>query len=332
MRKSGAHVATSSCLLAASLVACFGNASSGAPSSPLADAASVDDGGATADATAAAEGTFDAAPGCNVLSDQTRLSATDAGLPATGLVLWLRADRGVYTAAADAGTDSGVAGPPVCAWVDQSGSGWALANLTSTQPNWVASAIGGQPAVHFSGALEALQAPGVLGIAAASPRTFVAVEELVNGDGRFEPIVQGETGSVGTYIAIDANTWDTAGNREGVYMTSNSYDTNTPTTTTAARVHVYTVTSMTPGAEIVAAVDYRVNGVTQTLTHLPGGSDDMFQDFSSANFTAVGDTFSSSTGAAADGLVAEVLVYDRALSVAERASVESALRSRYAIQ
>jgi hypothetical protein len=131
---------------------------------------------------------------------------------------------------------------------------------------------------------------------------------------------------------IDANPYGTTGNFEGVYMTSNAFDTNTATMASAARVHVYTVSAMTVGTPIIGSVDYRINGISQTLTLLSGGSDGTFQDFSPANFTAVGASYTSSTGVGPDALVAEVLVYDRALSVAERAEVEAALDSRYGIE
>jgi hypothetical protein len=279
---------------------------------------------------------FDGGSGCLALYPPTTLAPAIEGLPASGLLLWLRADHGVYVVPGEGGAPGGDAGssppPPVCAWADLSGNGWVLQNQTSALPTWSLTAVGGQPAIEFASTMAALQTAGVLGIGATSPRTFVAVEALVNADGRFDPIAQGQTGSAGTYITIDANPYGTAGNLEGVYMTSNAFDSNTATMASSARVHVYTVSAMTIGAPITSSVDYRIDGISQTLTLLPGGSDGTFQDFSSANFTAVGASYTSSTGVGPDGFVAEVLVYDRALSVAEREAVEAALDSRYGIQ
>jgi hypothetical protein len=277
---------------------------------------------------------FDGGPGCVALTPQTILAPAIEGVPASGLLLWLRADQGVYAAPTEAGTPSADAASSaqVCAWADVSGNGWVLQNQTGAPPTWSSSALGGQPAIEFASTMAALQTAGVLGIGATSPRTFIAVEALVNAGGRFDPIGQGQTGSVGTYIMIDANPYGTAGNLEGVYMTSNAFDTNTATMASAARIHVYTVSAMTVGTPIVGSVDYRINGVTQTLTLLSGGSDGTFEDFSGANFTAVGASYTSTTGVGPDAFVAEVLVYDRALSVDERVSVEDALESRYGIQ
>ena len=89
-------------------------------------------------------------------------------------------------------------------------------------------------------------------------------------------------------------------------------------------MHIYTIPTMTVGTPVLPAIDYRVNGVTQTLTRNPGGlGNGNFEDFSGANYTSV------ATGA--EAIVAEVIIYDRALPVGERAAVEQALRNRYTI-
>ncbi len=134
--------------------------------------------------------------------------------------------------------------------------------------------------------------------------------------------MQGESNTPGIYMAIDANTFGTNGGREGVYTTKTSYDTTLATSATP-RVHVLTISTMVPGTETVSAIDYRVNGATQTLVRASGNLGNI-EDFSAADFTAVG------TGAAA--ILAEALIYDRALSVAERGAVEKALMARYGVQ
>jgi hypothetical protein len=281
---------------------------------------------------AAATPVLDAGPGCQVQSAPEPLSPALEGIPADGLVLWLRADRGIYVASTDAGGPGDGGAPAVCAWADVSGNGWVLENDSPTLPSLRATGVGGQPGLEFASTTSALQTSGVLGIGATSPRTLVAVDSLVNAGGRFDPIAQGETGSAGTYLTIDTNPYETTGNLEGVYMTSNAFDTATATMAAVARVHVYTVSAMTIGTPITDSVDYRVNGISQTLTLLPGGSDGTFQDFSSANFTSVGSSFTSSTGIGPDAIVAEVLVYDRALTLAESEAIEAAMNARYGIQ
>ena len=82
---------------------------------------------------------------------------------------------------------------------------------------------------------------------------------------------------------------------------------------------------MTPGTAILGAIDYRVNGATQSLTRTSGGlGNGNFEDFSGANYTLI--------GGCTDAFIAEALVYDRALSTTERGTVEAALEARYGIE
>lgn len=183
----------------------------------------------------------------------------------------------------------------------------------------------------FTGSITtpALGISGALGIAPTSPRTYVTVETIVAGNGRFNPILQGLGGSLGTYLSIGTNAWQTAGNRERVYMTNNSYDTATATSPGTARVHIMTTSSMTVGDPVPSALDYRINGQTQTLS-LRAGSNQI-NDFTGADFTSVGAAETSSTGVTSDARLAEVIVYDRALTATEKAAAETALKARYAI-
>jgi hypothetical protein len=108
-----------------------------------------------------------------------------------------------------------------------------------------------------------------------------------------------------------------------VYVTNNSYDTAT-STSTSPRVHVFTIGTMVPTTPVLSTVDYRINGVTQALTRNNGGlGNGNVESFASANFTLVG----SGTRA----FVAEAILYARPLSVEERSAVEKALVTRYSI-
>jgi hypothetical protein len=276
--------------------------------------------GATSDASAAdAPAEIDAGAGCLSPGAEATLSATAQGLPADGLVLWVRGDRGVYKTAANA----------VCGWRDQI-SPTRLLLPSSSRPTWQSASVGGQAAIHFNVVGSDLYTD-LLGISATSARTFIAVSQLVSATGRFHPILQGQGGSAATYLGIDANTWQTAGNREGVYAPLNSYDTATATTT-SARVHVMTMSTLTPGTAGTAAVDYRVDGATQTLTLKAGPG--TIGDFSAANFTTIGAVSGTPSAGvtAGDAFVAEALIYNRALPLVERAAVETVLKTRYGIQ
>jgi hypothetical protein len=252
--------------------------------------------------------------------NETPLSAATAGLPTSGLVLWLRGDRGI----------SKSADQRVCAWADQSGTQRPSFTSRNARPLWVANGLGSQAAVHFDAVATDLVADGVLGLSPTSPRTFIAVVQLVSTAGRFHAFSQGLGGSAETYLMLDANTWKTVGSREGLFVAGNCYDTQTATSV-SPRVHVYALDTLTPGATVLGSVDYRIDGVTQTLTRKQGST--KFLDFAGANFTSVGsvDAISSVAPAVGDAFVAEVLVYDRSLTVPERGVVEAALKTRYAI-
>ncbi len=293
--------------------AAAGHGGSGGGSHGDPDDASIDASETTLDdAGFVAEPLVDAGTGCVGPGPESLLSAASAGLPASGLVLWLRADHGVYKTVVNR----------VCAWVDQSGHGNVLRDAVNP-PLWAATGLGNKAAIHFDAPSTYLTTAGVLGIAATSGRTFVAVIQLVNTTARFQAVQQGQTGSPGTYLNLDANTFQTAGSREGVYATNNAYDAPLATST-SPRIHVFTISTMVPGTAVLSAIHYRVNGTTQSLTRTPAGlGNGNLEDFSNADFTLV--------GAGLDAIVAEVLVYDRALSMSERASTEAALKTRYAI-
>lgn len=279
------------------------------------DAAATDAG-----SDAAVVPDIDAGAGCLSPGAQGTLSATAEGLPAAGIALWVRADRGVYKTTTN----------DVCAWRDQSNSGRLLTPGTA-RAQWQSASVGGQAAIHFAAVGTDLGTGSVLGLDPAGARTFVAVDQLVIANGRFHPILQGNSSPSNqtVFLGIDANTWQTAGYREGAYISGSSFDTALATTTSAPRVHVMTLSTLASGTTITTAVDYRVNGVAQPLS-ITAGSGSMI-DFSSANFTTIGAVSGTPTTTYGDAMVAEALIYDHALTLSERQAVESALEARYGI-
>jgi hypothetical protein len=261
----------------------------------------------------------DAQTGCVGSIVQPPLSPAALGFPANGLVLWVRADRGVYKDDKDG----------VCAWKDQSGNAVVL-RPGAVRPTWEGDGIASKPVIHFRDLSDLLSTGSVLGIGATSARTFIAVDALVKPDGRFHPILQGQGNSAGAYIGIDANTWQTAGNLEGAFITDNSYDTALATTT-SPRLHLLVTPPLVPGTALPGTTQYRVNGAAQSLT-LRSGSNQV-EDFSGANFTAIGDVSStSSTGVTGEAVIAEALIYDHALTAQEIFSVEASLKASYAVK
>ena len=289
-----------------------------------AEASDAADGGAASDAsdTVDASDAADAAPtlddaGCPVPAGVT-VSLQDAGIPSTGLVLWLRSDVGVNTL--NAAGDGGF----VCRWDDVSGNGQSFTPAGATLPTRIANGFGTTPAISFNGPAQNLTRAGVLGIGATSARTVALYSKTADTTHRFQSFLQGTVGTPGTYFGIDANTFLTAGSREGVYVTNNSYDSDLATTPNG-RTHILSISSFAPGTPLPGALVYAVDGTPRTLTVTAANGGNVVQDFSSANFTSVGYGAAGFTS----GMIGEVIVYDCELSALERAMIEQHFAARY---
>jgi hypothetical protein len=83
---------------------------------------------------------------------------------------------------------------------------------------------------------------------------------------------------------------------------------------------------LVPGLDVLPNIDYRVNGTSLSLVRNNAGlGNGTIEDISGMNYTAIGSDCS-------DFYIAEAIVYSRALTVAESASIEAALEARYGIQ
>src|SRR5260221_5694284 len=82
------------------------DASDGGMAETATDSSSADSGRDGESVSDASPLLPDAGAGCLPSGDQSMLSAAAEGLPSSGLVLWLRADRGIYILQTDAGSTS----------------------------------------------------------------------------------------------------------------------------------------------------------------------------------------------------------------------------------
>lgn len=252
---------------------------------------------------------LDAGPA--VCSTICQVTAPVESIPTRGLALWLRADRG-----ANVGPNQ-----EVCVWCDLSGHGHDL--VAGGTPRLLPSAAGGRPAVQSGGGSN-LGRGDLLSITATAGRTLISVFRMTNPGVRTQPIAQGRVGSAGTYLMIDANTFNTTGAFYGVYVTNNAYQSTTRTSTHAA-AHVMRISSAQPGVTVLSQLAYFVNGAAQSITRTAGGlGNGTIESLASGNFTSVGNSASSHE-------VSEVLVYDRPITDPERAQVEAYLAARYGL-
>ena len=239
----------------------------------------------------------------------------DAGFTTTGLSLWLRADLGL------AATDAGV----VCRWDDVSGHDRAFLPATATPPVVDATGLNGKPSVSFPADGHHLIRADVLGLAATSGRTVAVFASSNDTTTRYELFYQAKLGTPGTYFGIDANTFNTVGGREGVYVTNNAFDSDLATSTTP-HTYILSISSFAPGGSLPGVLVYEVDGVVRTLTRTPGGlGDGTVEDFSAADVTYFGSASPGYLG----GKVGEMLVWDHALSDVDRLAVEQYFQRRY---
>ncbi len=244
--------------------------------------------------------------GCPLPTGLT-LDAADAGLPVAGLVLWLRPDLAAVTTA---GT--------VCRWSDLSSHGNDLFPVTTTFPVFNDAGLNGHPTITFQNNAFVYR-PDVLGLPPTSGRTMAAIMLLHDTTSRSQVIIFGAAGTPSTYFGLDANTWQTIGSREGVYLTNNSFDTDL-VTAQVARTYVLSIGTMVVGTPLLPTnLQYSIDGTLRTLTARTGSG--VVEDFSQANYLAV--------GAVANAEVGDVLIYDHELSSQDRAAVEAYLRTRY---
>jgi uncharacterized repeat protein (TIGR03803 family) len=242
------------------------------------------------------------------------LNLTISPLPtatvSSGLQAWYRADLGV---AKDANNN-------VSEMADLSGNGYHLVQTADStrQPQWVAGAMNGQPALQFNfNAYDVLQtsAPENL-LAGSNDMTVFVVEEpaLSPNPNNLAAILNWGSDGNGNYgLTGDGGTnqylfyWDDASGN----------GTRSPVmNTTAWPVQIL---SMTKGG--TSASSY-VNGAWVGTSVVPAALKPAVSQLALGN--AVGELYYGF-----NGQIAEVLVYNRALSDAERQQVESQLETKY---
>ena len=211
----------------------------------------------------------------------------------------------------DASTLTLGAGSVVNQWADKSPlAHHALPVGGVSQPTYVAGAIGGKPAVRFSGSQQ-LHFPTGLGIVANQERSIllaISYSVLAGNNEVFGP---------STADMIDVGTWTESGTQnERLRLRSGGLNAFSAAGTLPRGTNIVAVNALTAGTQawrnsvqIINTPDPRQHYNMQGLSVGVGG----------ANFA--GRRFS--------GDIAEVLVYDAALGSAERFALEQYLKHKY---
>jgi hypothetical protein len=236
-----------------------------------------------------------------------------------GLQVWLHPDSETST------TDSGVE-----TWHDDSGNDYDLTQSDSAlRPSLVEDAVAGHSALRFDGDDDRLLRRDALGIDDDSARTFVVVSRLTDLSARSPFLMQGTYDSSdadANYYGLEANTYNTAGERFGLYLVSAGKDTETRTNTDY-NVHVLQTGDFADLSAMEGSTSYHINGQETSFDDTPGGARN--SPFS-ADSTALG-AFPASSPSTLTGELAEVRVYDRTLTESERSSLETSLINEYNI-
>lgn len=235
--------------------------------------------------------------------------------PKDGLLLWLKADEGVTC------DDSG----RVKEWMDQSGQGCnALQDDPERRPLLVASAIDGKPALQFESSktvlsTEPLPPPAQFSI-------FIVVS--LNGQGYSHLIQCAPTGGVASTSVLNIMSGPNDGNGLYLYGDGGIVELTTP----GKDLELNWLDSGTTAlAEVIA------DGYAGSTTLLRNGEILSSSDEPFGNLRGSGQPrpfhIGGTTGGfpSANGFIAEVLIYETALSASERQAVEKYLAGKYGI-
>jgi len=241
---------------------------------------------------------------------------TSPAVPVSGLAAWYRADAGVTT------DGSG----NVSLWSDQSVNHNDASQATSgTRPALVSSSLNGNPVLRFTSAgkwLSAADNPSLRNsatsiVAVYRPSTLSVYQSLIS-----KPYYSGSwTSPYASYIM-------------GITPTNYPYLSTASTGATLNSINPTTTVS-TGTAYLLMGIygngneQFYINGAslgTSAVTNNP-------LDYSGApsNDLAIGTRSSTSTGAPCLGDLAEILIYDHALSAAEQAQVGVYLSNKYGL-
>jgi len=226
--------------------------------------------------------------------------------PPAGLQMWLRADQGVKTS-----------GATVAAWLDQSAAGnSATQEKTGAQPTLVANALAGRPSIRFDGSDDFFALPDGFSDFRAGLTAFVVARPAPGG--AWSRFIDLDVGPACENIVFGRK--DSA-DKLGFWVYTNS--------STKGKVEA-------PGAVVANEV--------QSFCALlaPGGKVTLYKN---GAIVATGDTstpkstsrkpntLAKSNSGGGDPLYKgeffEILLYNRALTEAERAYVESYLNAKY---
>jgi hypothetical protein len=237
-----------------------------------------------------------------------------------GLQLLLNGDTAVATADGNVET-----------WTDVTGDGFDFTQSDpAKRPTLVEDAINGYPALRFDGEDDHFIREDTLGIPNDSARTVAVVCRLTDAAARSPYLMQGKFGATGpdsNAYGPEANTYNTAGERFGLYLISVAKDSERATDTNY-NVHVLRTADASGLSAMEESTTYHINGQRIPFADTSGG---VRTSSLEADSTAIGAFPGSDPSTLMHGEIAEIFVFDRALLDSERAALEQGLFDKYGI-
>lgn len=255
----------------------------------------------TGEVSGVAPGISDVSADCHGKSDRVRVYVNDSGLPqsltsADELAVWLRADVGLDFSG----------GASVEGWEDLSGNGFVVANSNfARQPRRISSGAGGHPALSFTGNQELVAADGPVSLEQTT--IFVVAK---NADAAHRGQLLANCGDGGaSHLRFDG-----AAKTLYVYGEQNGLERQAQLETATTEYRVLSV--------VLSASQLRV---------LVDGKEEETVAASTSGSWALGHVGARCSSDYLDGEIAEIMIYRRALSDAERQQVEGYLTGRYSL-
>jgi hypothetical protein len=227
------------------------------------------------------------------------LSAPFSPTDLSSLSLWLKADAGISASGSD-----------VTAWADQSGNG---NNATMyNNPQLIASALNTKPVISFDGSTNYGSFP--ISLTFDTPRTIFIV-------GKYNDINRGQEGFIALLENVNFDLGyvfrDNGSQQTNYYVNyDEAVQASAPLTTSVANYHIVTINHSSSSNSNMGINGTFGSGVTLDVAPVSDG------------VIAVRNT---NPDEYASINIAEIIIYNRALTTPERQQVEAYLNTKYAI-
>jgi hypothetical protein len=226
-------------------------------------------------------------------------------VPRSGMIVWLKADNGVITDSSN-----------VTAWVDVSGSGInASQSVSSNQPTYVSEIINDLPAVNFNGSAQFLRFPSGFADFTDGMSIFIVLEPtgFTTADARIVDF--GDSSNLNSDVTLCQPTSESF----GLYIANSSGGQTSVISNGIAQDSYQLIEVIFDGSSTATLFTGGVEGAQNISL------------YSIDNISRSGNYIGQSTagGAYFEGQIAEILIYNTALSDEERQGVESYISLRY---